>query len=1664
MHKIQNDFTLHLHSLQSKQFHVKIAFMKKEILGFSSLFYDNPLSCWIYDLETFNILAVNEAAELFLGYSAPADVLLNINDVIIQEDLQAFVGNHATVNTKKGIIHLGNFSFYTKSGLELCITVSGYKITYESKACFLAIFNEYKVPENIQSPFKQLMEAATDVFCSIDKDGKFIHVSAAAKQLWGFSPSELSGKYCIDLAVEEDKSKTTTVLNDVLSKKGLRLFTNRFKKKNGDSVNNSWSAIWDPSAELIYCMVKDESKLKELEAVKYDNVFPFESLVQEGSDIFSIVDKDGFYTYVSPTCTSILGIAAEDIVGKKTTEFIHPEDLEENLRTLEAIYTQKKVIVKPFRFLDNNKEWRWMETVLTNMLDNPAVNGIVANSRDVTQKIKEEQKLKLFENVIANSTDAIVITEAATKDQEGTKIIFVNDAFTRMTGYLSEEVLGKTARILQGPKTGRKELDKLQSAIAGFESCEITTINYNKAGEEFWVNLALSPVANYNGQFTNWVSIQRDVTQQKIQVLEKDLLAQISSNFNIQNNLVAALHGLCKSVSDFGAFDLVEVWSLNQEKNEMNLAAHFTALASDEKFYQHKMVIDKISRNEGIVGIVWDKKEQVLWDNDEMTNEIFLRQVAAKTINLQTVLCIPLFYNDEVTGVLLIGTKNKSHYFKNYVRIFKKLEQFVGSELIRKKRENDLNHLLNAIPEVLCISDFNGKLLNINQWGCELLGYTEEELLFHTLNEFVHPDDRENSFLELDKVVQGTAIYEFVIRFLTKKGKTIWLSWTINPVIEEGIIYAVGKDITSEKKLSHLIKQTNSLAKIGGWEFDFSVNNLYWSDMVHEIAETDATTFVPKINKLNDFIRTDYQDHAQNTVLSCMQTGDSFDIELVILTVDQKEKWVRLIGNADMIEGRCQRIYGSIQDINSLKETEDRLSSISKNLPGVVYQYIVHQNGLNALQYVSGEVEELWGFSKKEVTQNVNLVWDQIKEGGDYIAIKESILKSVTTKTKWSSRFKYIKPNGEVRTHLGYGSPNFLTDGTIIYNSIIVDVTQEAKNEELLEQTTELALIGSWELDLINQQGDQMYWSPMIKRILEVEDNFTPTLSGGLHFYVGDNKEKVIEATTNLIKNGVPFDEEVLIKTKNGSTKWIRIIGKSETVRNRRVKIFGSLQDINDKKLVEQKLQKAFKEKNEILESIGDAFCSFDKNWTVTYWNKEAENVLGRAKELIVGRNLWKEYPDVVGTEFYNQYRKAVQTKKVTSFESYYPTVNKWLEVSAYPSDEGLSVYFKDITLRKEVDLRLLEANERFEKVTEATKDAIWDWDIANNTFYRSKAVENFFGKDTLKLMSTDDFWQDKFHEDDLQNIKKSIQVAINDPQCDRWELEYRIYNDNKVIIYVADQGVIIRNKKGKATRMVGAMTDISEQKNMTIKLNELNHSLQLQSTELKRSNEELEQFAFVASHDLQEPLRMITSFMDLLARKYGNLLDEKGHKYIYYATDGAVRMKQIILDLLYYSRASKPTEGKQLVDLNEIILEFGKLRRKIIAEKKVNVTSENLPKIMTYKAAVTQVFNCIMDNAIKYSVKDKQPEITIKVVDKGDNWQFSISDNGIGIDTQFHDKIFVIFQRLHNADQYPGTGIGLSIAKRHIEFLGGTIWLESKVGEGTVFYFTITKGVVLTN
>jgi PAS domain S-box-containing protein len=260
----------------------------------------------------------------------------------------------------------------------------------------------------------------------------------------------------------------------------------------------------------------------------------------------------------------------------------------------------------------------------------------------------------------------------------------------------------------------------------------------------------------------------------------------------------------------------------------------------------------------------------------------------------------------------------------------------------------------------------------------------------------------------------------------------------------------------------------------------------------------------------------------------------------------------------------------------------------------------------------------------------------------------------------------------------------------------------------------------------------------------------------------------------------------------------------------------------------------------------------------------------------------------------------------------------------------------------------------------------------------------------------------------------------------------------------------------GRKARMVVA-NDITDRTRYETEMRRLNDDLGRRADELAASNAELERFAYIASHDLQEPLRMVSSFLQLLQKKYSGQMDAKADQYIHYAVDGAERMKALIMDLLEYSRVGTGKEGFGWVDTAAVMSEVGEIFREKIVTARARIEIGELPTVWGDKVQLAQLLQNLVSNALKYH-SNRQPVIRIWAEGEDGHWLFTVEDNGIGIDPLFFEKIFIIFQRLHNRNDYSGTGIGLAVCKKIVERHGGKIWVESDQRSGSTFFFTINK------
>jgi PAS domain S-box-containing protein len=380
----------------------------------------------------------------------------------------------------------------------------------------------------------------------------------------------------------------------------------------------------------------------------------------------------------------------------------------------------------------------------------------------------------------------------------------------------------------------------------------------------------------------------------------------------------------------------------------------------------------------------------------------------------------------------------------------------------------------------------------------------------------------------------------------------------------------------------------------------------------------------------------------------------------------------------------------------------------------------------------------------------------------------------------------------------------------------------------------------------------------------------------------------------------------------------------------------------------------------------------------------------------------------------------------------------------------GIIITSRDVTDEYMVQQQFRETNERYELAAKASLDLIWERDFHKDSFYYNETFTKFYGYTQDQLKDPGRVFAEFPHPDDRAWLLKLVTDFLD---SDRLHLSYPVHRLLKAdgsVVYVEANAMLIRNEDGSPRRMIGVSHDVTARYLMEQQLIQ-------RASELEASNRELERFAYVASHDLQEPLRMVSSFMDLLKKKYQHQLDDTARQYIHFAVDGATRMKSLIMDLLQFSRIGINGSKKELTDLNEVLRQLVQEFTFTLHDKNAKIEVLPLPRIVAIKSQIEQVFRNLISNALKYN-ESSRPIVHVGYLDEGDHYRFYIRDNGIGIQEKYYEKIFVIFQQLHTKNKYEGTGIGLAITRKIIEQHNGRIWVQSSPGAGSTFYFTIPK------
>lgn len=473
------------------------------------------------------------------------------------------------------------------------------------------------------------------------------------------------------------------------------------------------------------------------------------------------------------------------------------------------------------------------------------------------------------------------------------------------------------------------------------------------------------------------------------------------------------------------------------------------------------------------------------------------------------------------------------------------------------------------------------------------------------------------------------------------------------------------------------------------------------------------------------------------------------------------------------------------------------------------------------------------------------------------------------------------------------------------------------------------------------------------------------------------------------------------------------------------------------------------------LASIGDGVIATDVHANIRFFNRVAASLTGFDAQAAIGqpveevvmlhRALDRTVPENPGRLAMRQRRIVEHADNLVLLQR--DGTETHVEANGAPTFDSHGNLVGAVVVLRDVSERT-RAEARFRLAVEAAPNAMIMVDKEGRMALVNSTTERLFGYTRSELVgqSIDMLVPERYRNHDEYRKAFARMPAVR-PMGSGRDLYGRRRDGTEFPVEVGLNPI----ESPEGSFILCAVADITERKRAEQALRE-------RTEELARSNRDLEQFAYVASHDLQEPLRAVAGPLQLLQRRYTGQLDARADEFIGHAVDGATRMQALIDDLLSYSRVGRLEDPKQRVETELVVNQALRNLSVLVGESQAEVTHDALPPVLGIPTQLTLLFQNLIGNALKFRAKDRRPSIHIGAEPLDGHWEFSIKDNGIGIDAQYFDRIFVIFQRLHTRREYPGTGLGLALVKRIVEHHGGRIWVESAIGEGTTFFFTLAR------
>ncbi len=1607
-----------------------------------------------------NVRFMNPVAEVLTGWGFKDAHGKNLKDIfnIVNENTHTPVENPVyKVLHDNVVLGRSNHSILiSRTGNEISIDHSAAPMRDEKGnitgvVLIINDISDRRIAENAlresENKYRNLFDFATDAIFVQTLSGSIISVNNEACRLLGFKKEELYYLNFSEILHSDEKETALNIVNTV-KEKGSSRFEALYKRKDGKSVEVevSMRLIRLLDEDIIQSFVRDITERKKSQ--KEINMLAH--AVKSISECVSMTDLQGKIIFVNEAFVNTYGYKPEELYGKSMNIIRsqkNPSGLYEEIdkETMtggwqgELINRTRDGIEFPI-FLSTS--------IVKNESGEPVAQIGVANN--ITERRRLEDALRNseqdYKGLFENAHDAIIIFRP-----EDETILDVNHRASELYGYSKSEFIGMSMDNILPGASGRQNLENL---VTNGKHQRYETTHLRKDGNRMFLEINAAFV-DYKGQRAI-MSINRDITERKKAV--EALLVSEKRYQDLYDDapdmyFSVTMEGIIKSVNTFGA------GYLGFSRDELYRKNFFDIIHNGDKKFVKERFID-------------------IFENRNNNTEQEFRIVKKDGSTIWARERIRLVYDkngepDELFIICRDVTERKR------------------TEEILKEREELYRAMFEKNQAVkLLIDPDSGEIVDANIAACEFYGFDIETLKKKNFKEIAVLSQEEIKF-ELQRAKNEENSY-LIIQNHTSAGETRDVEIYTAPIDVKGrrLLFSIVHDITERKRAEIALveseKKYKNITEYAPIAVTRIISSTQCYDFVNDEFVRQSGYTMEEFNKLNnqeliDMIYEEDREKVFSFYRDWNKSGNkgTQHIDYRIINRYGKVVWLDTYiyadfgadGNIRAINQICIDVTEQKRAQSALRESEKRFRAMIENSTDLIA--MVDDKG--NLLYASPSTTRILGYTLDEyVGKNAfNFIYpEDVKNVSELLA---KLLKNPGMTVTVQYRMKHKDGRW---LWIEYSGTNLLNEPAI--SAIVVnyrDITERKRAEE------EILLQKSYFQQLFENSPEAIVILDNADKVVNINKGFEKMFHYTIEEVKGKNvnallvPENLSEQATQMstfVRKGEIIHKESERKRKDGSLVDVSILGYPITLGNDQIGVYGIYSDITERKETEKALRnsderyRAFVQQSsegilrfEFLEPI-PLKSSFDEQIKHAFrfgFLAECNDIVAKmyghsSAEEIVGTRLSEFLPE---TEKHNvdYIRKFVESGyRLTDAET--ESVDglgyrKYFQnnlVGIIENDSVIRAWgtIRDITQAKQADEELRKIQFRLATLLSNLPDVVLYETGGGNEFY-SENVIDLLGYPATKFTSNREFFLSIVHPGDRKIVEAKVNAWDSAGRPGILNTEFRCRRADGTYIWVEDHMVTVKTDDG-VERMAGVLIDVTEHKSTEEKLKQL-------AEKLSTSNKELEQFAYVASHDLQEPLRMVASYIQLLQRRYKGQIDKEADEFIGFAVDGVVRMKTLINDLLIYSRVNTKEFPVEPTDVNKIIEQVKTNLKSAIEESGASVIYENLPTINCSPLQLTQLFQNLVSNAIKFR-RDEPPRVEITAKRADDEWLFSVSDNGIGISDEFSEKIFVIFQRLHNYNEYPGTGIGLAICKKIVEKLGGHIWVESEYGKGSTFNFII--------